>query len=417
MRKRVIHLAILIGCMLLCGCGQKSGSEYTPPLTPIPTTAQPTITGETPMTTISATPFQTATKPVTYPADSDNVRMIGRTYRYEDTTWLSYSGSGAEFFFAGKECSITLVSDGRTAGAGHEARVGIFVDGERVRDILMTEDEMTFTAVAGEEDTVAMVRIVKLSEVSDSVVGIRSVTAIGAITPIQKPKTLVEFIGDSITCGYGVDGVLDLDAYCTGNEDCTKGYAYKTAQLLGVDYSLVSMSGYGIISGYTDTGEKLADKTIPQYYDTFGKSCERFADKVKPENVKWDFSDQPDYIVINLGTNDASYCGQDPARLREYIDGYKVFLGRVRKNNPDAKIVCTLGIMGTALCESMETAVTEYKAESGDQNIVTMRFTEQSEADGYAVDWHPSETTHTKAARKLAEFLGELMEAETKDGE
>ena len=73
--------------------------------------------------------------------------------------------------------------------------------------------------------------------------------------------------------------------------------------------------------------------------------------------------------------------------------------------------------MGTALCESMETAVTEYKAESGDQNIVTMRFTEQSEADGYAVDWHPSETTHTKAARKLAEFLGELMEAETKDGE
>ena len=425
MRKRAIHLAVLIGCMLLLSsCGRPKGSDTPAPLTPLPTTAQksatPTkdpqsllITGEpTPMEN-DVTPFQTLTEPKTYPVTEDTVKPLGRTYLYDDAMWLSYSGSGAEFFFAGKECKITLVSDERQAGDGHEARVAIYVDGERVQDVLMTEDEVTVTAVAGEEDTVATVRIVKLSEVSDSVAGIRSITAIGMITPLSKAGTYIEFIGDSITCGYGVDGELNKDTYRTSNEDCTKAYAYKTAEMLGADYSLVSLSGYGIISGYTDSGEKLPDKTIPKYYGTFGKSYGRFAGTLAPENVKWDFSGRkPDIIVINLGTNDASYCGADPERRREYIDGYKEFLVTVRKENPDAKIVCTLGIMGTDLCESMETAAAEYQAASGDKNITTMRFEQQSEADGLAVDWHPSEKTHEKAAKKLAAFLGDLLKAD-----
>lgn len=428
MRKRGIGLAVLIGCiLLLCGCGREGNSDdYSAPLTPLPTTAQkavsPTldpqnilITGEpTPMEN-NVTPFQTLTDPVTYPVTADNVKLLGRTYAYDNVTWLSYSGSGAEFFFAGKECKITLVSDERAAGDGHEARVAVYVDGERVQDVLMTEDEITVTAVSGEEDTIATVRIVKLSEVSDSVVGIRSVTAIGVISPISKAGTYIEFIGDSITCGYGVDGELDKDTYRTSNEDCTKAYAYRTAELLGADYSLVSLSGYGIISGYTDSGEKLPDKTVPKYYTTLGKSYGHFAGTLAPENVKWDFSGRkPDYIVINLGTNDASYCGADPGRRREYIDGYKEFLATVRKNNPDAKIVCTLGIMGDELGESMETVVAEYQTESGDTNITTMHFEQQNQADGLAVDWHPSAKTHEKAAKKLAGFLGDLIEADKK---
>ena len=128
-----------------------------------------------------------------------------------------------------------------------------------------------------------------------------------------------------------------------------------------------------------------------------------------PENINWNFSQfSPDVIVINLGTNDFSYCGADEERRREYIDGYKAFLQLVREKNPDAMIVCTLGIMGTELCDSMETAVKEYVAASEDGKIVSMRFDKQDEeADGLAIDWHPSARTQEKAAGTLAAFLRE----------
>ncbi len=48
-------------------------------------------------------------------------------------------------------------------------------------------------------------------------------------------------------------------------------------------------------------------------------------------------------------------------------------------------------------------------AETGDKNIYTMKFDVQSPADGYSADWHPSVTTHDKAAAKLSEEIKKLL--------
>ncbi|MBO6065319.1 MAG: GDSL family lipase, partial [Lachnospiraceae bacterium] len=182
-------------------------------------------------------------------------------------------------------------------------------------------------------------------------------------------------------------------------------------EILGADYSLVCMSGYGIISGYTDTGEKLADKIIPPLYGTLGRSYAHFDGLYSPESFVWDVSEfRPDTVVINLGTNDMSYCKDDPDKRAEFTEQYAAFLRAVRAKNPDAIIVCTLGIMGTDLNQSMQQAVINYKNESGDGNVYVMFFPMQDEADGLAVDWHPSPMTHEKAAGKLAAFLKSLWE-------
>jgi len=39
-----------------------------------------------------------------------------------------------------------------------------------------------------------------------------------------------------------------------------------------------------------------------------------------------------------------------------------------------------------------------------------MKFDVQLEADGYAVHFHPSRATHSKAAKKLTAHIKELME-------
>lgn len=66
---------------------------------------------------------------------------------------------------------------------------------------------------------------------------------------------------DSITCGYGVDDEDRSHQFSTKTEDATKAYAYKTAQLLNADYSLVSYSGHGVVLGYT-TREKRQQRSI-----------------------------------------------------------------------------------------------------------------------------------------------------------
>ncbi len=414
MRRNMISLMLLF-CLVACltvGCAQENGTSGPAPLTPIPI---PTNGGQNPMndeTNPTPTPFMPIRERVTYPMTRDNVKVLGRTCMIDEVRWCGFSGSGVEFFFAGTECSVNLRGDDMTESTGHNARVAIYVDGVRQQDIMINENDVadrTVEIIKSDIDTIATIRIVKLSEVSDSTFGIVSVDAVGMISPLVATEKKIEFIGDSITCGYGVDGVLGEDVYQTSNEDCTKAYAYKTAELLGMDYSLVSMSGYGIVSGYTGDGVKNPGQTLPQYYKTLGNCYGHFAGTVAPSSVAWDFSEfVPDYVVINLGTNDFSYCGADEERRREYIEGYKEFLKVVRECNPYAKIVCVLGIMGTDLCGSMETAVAEYSAENGDNYITTMRFTEQDQAlDGIAVDWHPSDKTHTKAAKKLALFLKE----------
>lgn len=48
-------------------------------------------------------------------------------------------------------------------------------------------------------------------------------------------------------------------------ENGSKTYAYKTAQNFDADYSIVSVSGIGVVSGYTSAGVLNSESTMPQY--------------------------------------------------------------------------------------------------------------------------------------------------------
>ena len=268
---------------------------------------------------------------------------------------------------------------------------------------------MLFRSDTDEEVTI---RITKLSESAMSTVGIQGITvhATNGIKPTLDNVNKIEFIGDSITCGYGVDDEYELHPFSTSTEDVTKTYAYLTAQQLQADYSMVSYSGYGIISGYTDNTQKLTTHLLPDYYEKVGKSNGKFDDTLLPQDLCWDFNRSiPDLIVINLGTNDDSYTKEEIDKQTEYVQAYVEFLKMVRCNNLHAPILCTLGIMGDRLYPFVEQAVNSYTEETGDSSVTAMKFDVQLEVDGYAADFHPSQVTHTKAAVKLTAHIKELM--------
>ncbi len=343
-----------------------------------------------------------------FTANSDNVKLLGRNYLADDgTLWVVQSASGVEFSFKGTKASITVRGDsgaGSPSSAGSEARFAVYVNDELVMDELVKEPEKTYEIFSSETESETDVRIIKLSESANSTFGIKSIDAecVGGLTPAAQKDLKIEFIGDSITCGYGADDEVKEHHFSTATENATKTYAYKTAEALDADYSFVSYSGHGIISGYSDNGSKKSDQTVPQYYAKLGRSYGSKCGDFLVQDKEWDFSRfVPDVIVINLGTNDDSYCKGDDEKAMEYVEGYVSFLEEVRENNSDAQIICTLGIMGDRLYPAVEEAVNEYTEKTGDNKVSTMKFDVQNAADGYAADWHPTEATHEKAAEKL----------------
>ena len=225
-----------------------------------------------------------------YTADVKYVKPLGRTYYKDNVRWLAFSGTGVEFECTGKKIAITLLGDDSVLikdNYENNARIGIFINGERVIDNQLDQIEKTYTIFISEQLKVATVSIVKLSECAMSTVGIKQIEVDdeGTIRPTKGKRHTIEFIGDSITCGYGIDDENKLHHFSTMTEDVTKAYAYQTAKKLDADYSMVSISGYGIISGYTDTGERNMIGIITRYYDKMGFSYGRFDCKYEPQSI------------------------------------------------------------------------------------------------------------------------------------
>ena len=342
-----------------------------------------------------------------------NFKELGRTYYSDGKIYCALSGTGVEFRFTGKSCSVTVEGDGNSsdaAQADNHARIAIYVNGERKIDDMVDNATEVYDVFKSDADEDVTVRVIKLSESPMSTVAISDISVDGSgVGPTEDSERLIEFVGDSITCGYGIDDEDRNHHFSTKTEDVTKTYAFKTAEALGADWSMVSFSGYGVISGYSDGTKKVSEQTVPQYYEKLGYSWSPNGSFV-PANIDWGFGRLPDAVVINLGTNDDSYCKGDPTKSAEYRDEYVNLLKTVREHNPDAQIFCTLGIMGAqSLYPYIEEAVAAYSAETGDTKVTCMQFDGQLESDGIAADWHPTEATHAKAAEKLEEKIRETM--------
>lgn len=347
----------------------------------------------------------------TYNINNENVKLVGRYYLNEGNCWCSLSGSGAEFIYCGEKLVLTFTADGARDIDGSRARVAVYIDGERVLDEMLDKKTESFTVYEGERKAID-VKIVKLSEVTSSLFAINPITVAEGdyILPAEEKPHRIEFIGDSITCGYGVDDEDRNHHFSTSTEDVTRAWAYKTAELLDADYSIFSYSGWGVYSGYTtDSQTRNADSCVPRVYDYTGFSYQQFDGGVAPQDVEWDFSAFiPDVVVINLGTNDSTYC-DTPDKNEEFSEAYCDFIEKIRKRNPDAYIFCVLGTMGDAMFANIEEAVERYISETGDVKVSTIHLPNQSEAQGIAADWHPTEATHSIAARKVADKISEIL--------
>jgi lysophospholipase L1-like esterase len=336
------------------------------------------------------------------PITSDNAKLQSRTVTKDGVLWLVQSGSAAEFTVSGKNVSLTLAgSISIKDDEAHRPRYAVYADDKLICDVVMDKQEET-VSLWEDTDKTALVKVMLLSEAQFGGVGICSVNAESSsaqpVTPTDEASLKIEFIGDSITCAYGVEGVFG-DTFSTSTENFTKSFAYLTAKALDADYTTCCYSGYGIVSGFSADGSKNEKDLLPQCY---GMSS-NYADYV----TDWDFSEQCDVVVINLGTNDINYVAADPEdHGKEFKNGYKAFLQTVREKRPDAAIICTVGTMGgDDVYKLIEAAI----AELGDENITSFFSPSQSAMDDMGTDGHPSKKTQQYIADILTDKIRNLL--------
>jgi lysophospholipase L1-like esterase len=232
------------------------------------------------------------------------------------------------------------------------------------------------------------VKLVKQSHVAHNISTLLSLKMKGELIDAPADKDLlIEFVGDSITCGYGVVNypTAGVKSYGTADyTDASQAYAYKTAELLDADYSMISVSGWTLISGDVSVPEKVYNYT----------SYRRSATEVyTPQRAA-------DVVVINLGTNDIGR--EDYAD--KYIPEAKEFVSAVREKNPNAVVVFAYGMMmGGETLKGFEADVQTIVRDLGASNAGVFAVKLPTNQD--AGNGHPSVEGHTEAAEILADFI------------
>ena len=345
------------------------------------------------------------------------LKLVGHIVPDGERLWMI--SSAAEISFRVKEATRVLLklrADDTVAKPETEIllpRFEVLLDGRKILDARLTAKNVTVTVFEGPDKKDAEIRLIKLSEGIQSLMALQDILTDGTAEPLPDRPVRMEFIGDSITCGYGVEGKNETETFTTATENAAKGYAFLTAEALNADAVLTCFSGHGIVSGYTGDPAVINNtELVPPYYEKEGRNGFRLPDGRLLEEISRDFSRfRPDYIVLNLGTNDLSWCGTDEERGRIFAREYKAFLKTVRKDNPGARILCTLGLMGTGLNSMMQKAAEEYCRETGDRQIRLLMLEEQNAArDGYGSDYHPNEITQRLLARKVTDAIRKWMQ-------
>lgn len=332
------------------------------------------------------------------------ITFLGRTVEKEGMTYFNWTCSGFQFAFEANQVKAQLYARyTEENGQILTPFVAVFLDDMETPYKIIELQEGTHWYVLYEGGTDAhKLRVLKRTEAQHAQNALVQILAEGGnISSWPCEESLrMEFIGDSITCGFGNESNCPEDGFLPVQENGWEAYAAKTARKLHAQFQMVSVSGIGVYSSYTDIEERNAATLMKDVY-----GC---TDYFLSKEEDWDFNRyQPDIIVICLGTNDFSYVQHNFEKYApEFQKSYYELLQLVRrKNGPRPYILCCFGIMGEGLNASIEETVQKFIEERGEQRIGILPLKEQLIEDGRGGSFHPTITTHDKMSDKVLKAL------------
>jgi len=317
-------------------------------------------------------------------ADNPNIQYIGRFNRANPKKAVfDWPGVGIYAKFEGTSCSIRL-QDG-------ENLYDVTVDG-RTRPVLITDTATVYPVARGlAEKSSHTFLIRKRTEAfvgRGEFLGFILEKGRKLLAPDPRPERRIEIIGNSMTCGYGVEGTSASCKFSKETEDASKSYAAIVAKRLSADYSLVAYSGRGVVRNYGDKNKTSPDP-MPGLYD---RTC------CEDSTGKWDFTRwTPQAVIINLGTNDFST--QPHPDKTVFQEAYTRLIRRVLNLYAGVKVFCVCGpIIGEPCLGYIREVVTQFQNEGS--RVVDFIEIKSSlmKASDWGCDWHPNVNGQKKIA-------------------
>ena len=329
----------------------------------------------------------------------NSIKKIGRYYIKDDIVYLAQSGSSIEFYLKAKSALITIYGSTVYLHEEYEKpRYAVYINDKKLVDEKIQAKETKILLFNYDTVKEVKIKIILLSEAIFGNIGINKLYAYSfideenIICSTEKKKYLIEFIGDSITCGYGIEAKSANELFDTSTENFEKTYAYLATKELNYDYSVVCYSGCGIIT----PGNKMSQR-YTEINSFIG-------------DLEWNFSEEKnDIIVINLGTNDIYFALSFEGDF--YSQKYADFLRMVRKYNPESIIICIFGMMGGELLFPL---IMEGIKSLKDDKIFGYLFPEQKIEDGIGAQSHPNEISNKKWGKILADIINNILNYKVK---
>jgi len=355
--------------------------------------------------------FSAAKAQVTIQPDNNNIVYWGRIdFTNPKAPAFEYPGITIKAKFTGTSVKARL-HDYAYHGATTTNYFYRIIDGGTPLKFEALAGANTYTLATGLSSGSHTVEIIKLTEAN-----VGKTAFLGfildngqTVQPFSNnPACSIEFIGNSITCGYGNEVSIPASGnpgtgFHSVNENNYKAWGYVAAHKLGFKYRAIAYSGRGLYRN--NTGSTTG--TLPAIYDRI------YPDQAA--SVTWNHtSDHPDFIVIDLGTNDFAPDPANPVNQNSFETTYVNFVKKLIGYNPNATIVLAVGVMmgdgypsGAKQWTRIRTYVKNVQStlkNAGYQNILYLEMAPQSAP--YGEDYHPSIPTHERMANNLITLLG-----------
>ncbi|WCM28978.1 GDSL-type esterase/lipase family protein [Sphingomonas sp. QA11] len=298
--------------------------------------------------------------------------------------------------------------EGRFKGNGLTVRLRNGAD--RLRLLIDGVEKASFTRtgqvdarIDGLGDGEHSVRLEKLGETQNDESRLFGIFAAGEGVPLSPPGRTgrqIEFIGDSYTVGYGnaSPGRICTTAQVRDTTDTQRAFGPIVARRLGADYRVNAYSGFGMVRNY---GGSRPGESMPGLYQ---RLIPKDPAPVEIDPRGW----HPQFIVVNLGTNDFStplQAGEPWASQAALHTAYRArYLGFARDlmaREPNARLI----LMGADAFIADVRQVADELGSKAPGRVSTIHF-ERLDLEG--CDWHPSLKDHKHLADLLQAEIGRI---------
>ncbi len=334
-------------------------------------------------------------------AFSENAVVVqGRSYTSGSALVFDHVNSGLEYWFYGTESKVSFSVP--SSYANNDLYVCVYVDdGATGRFFPLNQygENVTYTVVSGLTEGLHKVVLLKATEQNLWTAGNRQMTVNALVqdencTIVKQRSSAdrlkIDFYGDSITCGLSNLGAATN--YATSEENGTLSYAAITGRNLNALTSCMSYSGITIACEHNLGATTTA--SIWNQYSSINRE-------------EYTVSQDTDFVVINLGTNDASAYYADKTTASEILSAAKALLTEMRAAyGSDTKFIWAYGMMGedATVATQLQAAIAELGGADSGYYYLSLTANATDGAGG-----HPLVAGHEIAASVLTEYLQGLL--------